>query len=183
MCAVHIATGQDRRGRKGMDDGENSGGTSQDGGAGEAGAEKKKRGRRWEPDEATRKAMTAAWRPIGVDEVANAEPADAVIENNMRFHAILGNRLLHEAAARLQKGGNVYRNVEFLIQKGLEHRDRAEKSAVELLPYRKGKVATTKLDKTEAPKGIELDDVGRDQLAVELAKTFKAAKRRDKTSK
>lgn len=152
---------------------------------GAKGARKKERHKNWKPSAETRRLMTSTWTEIPRAEAEAAEPPDVVIENNMRFHAILGNRILSAAHRALADPKNRldFQNVEFLIQRGLEHRDRAEKSAVALLPYRKPKLAPAQPEQAEATdSGTVLDASGRDLLAREVAAIFGKAKRRDTTS-
>lgn len=140
--------------------------------------QKAKRGsRKWEPNAETRTAMMATWRPVQPKEIH--ETPEMVIERNMQLNAVLGNRTLETAHQRLHAGED-WRNVEFLFLLGMSYRDRAEKSAKELLPYHKGKMgpvpAREEAEVTDHGTQLELD--GTDPVGLEIAEAFKTAKPR-----
>lgn len=139
--------------------------------------------RHWVPEPATMLAIKESLRIPDAMELTDAENAEEVIENNMRYHALVGRRILDAAAAMIEDRTPT-RDALFLIDEGLRHRKIAQAAAEILLPYRKARKAPEKaapVDEPQAPMGTEIEAIVRDQIAVQIGETFLKAKRRDQT--
>lgn len=141
----------------------------------------------WHPSPKTQALILSTWEPIDAVELEN--PLQ-VIERNMIFYSVLGNRTL-EAAAKLRDslpedrsershkaGAPTIRDVTFLMEMGMDYRLRAEKSAIQALPYRIPKVTAVPPEtEADADQGSAVDAFGADPRVIEdITRTLERVK-------
>ena len=133
----------------------------------------------WQPSPEAQELILSTWTPI----VSSVEGPLEVLERNMVLYSVLGTRTL-EAAGKLRdilvaekrtddpaafaeatrgrkpaRQRATARDVSYLMDLGMTYRDRAEKSALGVLPYRQPKLMAI------APPGDVEMDLGSDTNA------------------